>query len=211
MSGKVYELAVSLRPFETEGEIKKLLSEGVPPDEMLDSLRKAMIEACEKYDKGEFSLPQLSAMIAVFHMGYEVLKDRVESPSKKGKILIGTLGSVHYIGKDIIKFMYVADGFDVHDLGENLLADSFIGGISELNPDLVAISIFLTNAMPELGKVVDYLEKNNLRKRTKIIIGGAQGNPRIAAKYKLDGWGHDPKTALKLANELVVAGGDRND
>jgi len=211
MSGKVYELAVSLRPFETEAEIEKLLSEGASPDEMLDSLRKAMIEACEKYDKGEFSLPQLSAMIAVFHMGYEVLKDRVESPAKKGKILIGTLGSVHYIGKDIIKFMYVADGFDVHDLGENLLADSFIGGISELNPDLVAISIFLTNAMPELGKVVDYLEKNNLRKRTKIIIGGAQGNPKIATKYRLDGWGHDPKTALKLANELVVARGDRND
>ncbi len=203
MPDRVYELAMGLKPFEVEEEIKQLLSAQANADGILNSLGKAMVEACERYDRGEFSLPHLSTMITTFHMGYELLKEKVKNRRQKGRILIGTLGSIHYIGKDIIKVSYIADGFDVHDLGENLLAGNFIKGIREFGPDIVAVSMFLTNAMPELRKIVEFLEKNDLRERTKIIIGGVQGNPTVAKKFRLDGWGHDPKTALKLASDLI--------
>jgi 5-methyltetrahydrofolate--homocysteine methyltransferase len=203
MTDRVYELAISLKPFETEEEIKRLLASQQDPDEILGSLRRAMLEACKKYEAGEFSLPHLSAMTTTFSMGWELLKDRVRDKGRKGKILVGTLGSVHYIGKDIIKFLYMADGFEVLDAGENAMAGDFIEDIREFRPDLVAVSLFLTNAVSELGKVVEFLEANRLRETTKIIVGGVQGNPAIAKKFRLDGWGHDPAAALALANQLV--------
>ncbi|MCX8188250.1 MAG: cobalamin-dependent protein [Nitrososphaeria archaeon] len=198
---KIYQLAMEFKPFEVENEVKRLLSEGVDPELILIQLRKAMIDACERFGK-EFALPQLSAIIAAFNMGYNILKDKVKV-NVKGKILMGTLGSMHYIGKDIIKVLYMADGFEVIDLGENLMAENFIKGIIEHMPHLVGISMFLTNAIFELGKIVDFLEKEGLRDRVKVIVGGVQGNRYIAEKYRLDGWGHDPKTALELANRLV--------
>ena len=161
-----------------------------------------MIDACRKYDAGEFALPHLSAMITTFHMGYELIKDKV-GKSEKGKVLIGTLGSMHYIGKDIMKFLFMADGFEVRDLGENLLSEDFIEGMKEFNPNIIGVSIFLTNAIPELEKIVEFMEKNDLREKMKIVIGGVLANPKIAEKFKVDGWAHDPKTALSLVNELM--------
>lgn len=198
---RVYLLAMEFKPFEVEEEVKRLLSAGVSPQLILDQLRKAMMDACEKYGK-DFALPQLSAIMAAFSMGYDILKDRVKVESK-GRILMGTLGSMHYIGKDIIKVLYMADGFEVIDLGENLMAENFIKGIVEYRPHLVGISMFLTNAIFELGKIMEFLEREGLRDRVKVIVGGVQGNKYIAEKFRLDGWGHDPKTALELANRLV--------
>ncbi|MEM0385751.1 MAG: cobalamin-dependent protein [Nitrososphaeria archaeon] len=198
---KIYQLAMAFKPFEVENEVKKLLSEGVDAELILEQLRKAMMDACEKFGK-EFALPQLSAVMAAFTMGYDILKDKIKR-KEKGKILMGTLGSMHYIGKDIIKVLYMADGFDVIDLGENLMAENFIQGIIEHKPHLVGISMFLTNAIFELSMIIEFLEKEGLRGRVKVIVGGVQGNKYIAEKYRLDGWGHDPKTALELANKLV--------
>jgi len=199
---KIYQLAMEFKPFEVQNEIKRLLSIGVEPEEILNQLRRAIMDACEKYGK-EFALPQLSAIMATFTMGYDILKDKVEH-KEKGRILMGTLGSMHYIGKDIIKVLYMADGFEVIDLGENLMAENFIQGIIEYRPHLVGISMFLTNAIFELSKIMEFLEREGLRDRVKVIVGGVQGNRYIAEKYRLDGWGHDPKTALELANRLVM-------
>jgi len=202
MPDQVYKLAMELKPFETVEEIERLLSVGADANEILSSLQKAMIDSVAKYDAGEFALPHLSAMITTFNMGYELIKEKVKK-GEKGKVLMGTLGSMHYIGKDIIKFLLMADGFEVRDLGENLLAENFMDGIKEFDPDLIGVSIFLTNAIPELGKIVEFVDKHNLRGRMKIVIGGVQANPKIAEKFRVDGWAHDPKTALSLVNELM--------
>ncbi|MEM2083374.1 MAG: cobalamin-dependent protein [Thermoplasmata archaeon] len=201
MENKIYKLAMEFKPFEVEKEIKHLLSIGADPNEILNSLRKAIFDACDKYGK-EFALPQLSAIMASFYMGYEILKDKIEKMDK-GRILIGTLGSMHYIGKDIIKVLYIADGFEVKDLGENLMAEDFIKGIKEFEPHLIGLSVFLTNAIFEIEKIIKFLKENNLRDKVKVIIGGVQGNPFVAKKFELDGWAHDPKTALEIANKLV--------
>lgn len=203
MITEVYELAINFKPFELENAVRRYLRTGADPKEILDSLRKALLYSYQMYRNGGFALPHLSAMVATFHMGFEVLKDRIKGLGSKGRILMGTLGSIHYIGKDIIKCFYIGEGFEVIDLGENLLAENFIQGIEKYKPDIVAVSIFLTNAIKELEKLVDYLEKRSLRDRVKIIIGGAVANDAIARKYKVDGWGRDPDSAVKLAYKMI--------
>ncbi|RLE62809.1 MAG: hypothetical protein DRJ38_08965 [Thermoprotei archaeon] len=203
MITEIYELAISFKPFELEEAVKQYLEAGIDPREILDSLRRALLYSYQMYRKGRFALPHLSAMVATFHMGFEILKDKIKGLGSKGRILMGTLGSIHYIGKDIIKCFYIGEGFEVIDLGENLLAENFIQGIEEYKPSIVAVSIFLTNAIKELEKLVEYLERKSLRDRVKIIIGGAVANDAIARKYRVDGWGRDPESAVKLAYKMM--------
>lgn len=67
----------------------------------------------------------------------------------------------------------------------------------------MAVSIFLSNAIKELEKLVEYLEKKGLRDRVKIIIGGAVANDAIARKYRVDSWECDPESAVKLAYKMM--------
>jgi 5-methyltetrahydrofolate--homocysteine methyltransferase len=203
MNKEIYELAIHFRPFELEEKVKELIEKGYDPNDILETLREALKYSYQMYLKGVYALPQLSAMVATFHMGYAVLEGRVKPSISKGRILMGTLGSIHYIGKDIIKCFYISEGFDVIDLGENLMAVDFIKGIEKYQPQVVAISIFLLNALGELEKLVKYLEENNLRRKIKVIIGGAAANEAIARKYRVDGWGKDPDSAIKLLYNVM--------
>ncbi|MEM1509790.1 MAG: cobalamin-dependent protein [Thermofilaceae archaeon] len=199
----VYEYASSFKPFEVEAEVKKLLSRGVNHEEILNSLRKALLHTYELYREGVYGLPHLSAMVTIFHMALTAMGDRVKPKEDAPRVLMGTLGSIHYIGKDIIKCFYMAEGFNVLDLGENLLAEDFIREVEKFHPQVVAISIFLTNALNELEKLVAYLNSKNLRSKVKVIIGGAVANDQVASKYGVDGWGRDPGMAVKLVYEML--------
>jgi 5-methyltetrahydrofolate--homocysteine methyltransferase len=62
-----------------------------------------------------------------------------------GKMVIGTVkDDIHDIGKDIVAIMLDVNGFEVHDLGINVPADTFVNKVEEVNPDIVALSGLLT-------------------------------------------------------------------
>lgn len=203
MAETVYLYASSFRPFEVEMEVRRLMLSGVDPEEILSVLRRVLLEAYQRYREGVYGLPHLSAMVTTFHMAFQAMGERVKPREGAPRVLMGTLGSVHYIGKDIIKCFYLAEGFNVLDLGENLLAEDFIRGIDQFKPQVVAISIFLTNALGELEKLVSYLENQGLRRNVKVIIGGAVANEHVARKYRVDGWGREPGAAVKLVYEML--------
>lgn len=203
VSDRVYFYASRFRPFEVEREVRSLIHEGGSAEEVFTALRKALLEAYQLYKAGTYGLPHLSAMVTTFHMALEAMGDAARPRETAPRVLMGTLGSIHYIGKDIIKCFYLAEGFNVLDLGENLLADDFIRGVEEFKPHVVAVSIFLTNALGELERFVSYLEERGLRREVKVIIGGAVANEHIARKYRVDGWGREPGTAVKLVYEML--------
>lgn len=203
MAESVYLYASSFRLFDVEREVHRLVEAGVSCGEVLDALRRALLEAYQKYREGVYGLPHLSAMVTAFHMAFEAMGDMVKPREGAARVLMGTLGSVHYIGKDIIKCFYLAEGFNVLDLGENLLAEDFIRGVEEFKPQVVAVSVFLTNALGELEKLVSYLEERGLRKSVKVIIGGAVANEHVARRYRVDGWGREPGAAVRLVYEML--------
>ncbi|KPV64359.1 MAG: Trimethylamine corrinoid protein [Candidatus Bathyarchaeota archaeon BA1] len=111
----IFKYFLGFKFFETKGEIKQALEAGVPSNEIIRTLLRAFHEAVEKYEKGEYCIAHLTASSSIFETGYNLVRSEIKP---KGKVIIGTLGSSHYLGKDIVRLLLVADGFEVVDLGE---------------------------------------------------------------------------------------------
>ena len=97
----------------------------VSPKEIIkDGMSPGVQEAGEKFNEGEFFLPELMLAGEAMKAGIAVvmpvlLKEIAESGAETaGKIMMGTVeGDVHDIGKNVCLAMLTAEGFETIDLG----------------------------------------------------------------------------------------------
>jgi len=72
--------------------------------------------------------------------------------------------------------------------------------------DLVGLSALLTTTMVKQKEVIDELEKQGLRKKIKVMVGGAPVTRDWVQKIEADGYSEDAIGAVGLAKKLVEAG-----
>ena len=83
---------------------------------------------------------------------------------KHGKVLVGTVkGDIHDIAKDIVVFMLDVNGFEVKDLGVDVPMQKFVDATKEFQPDIVALSGFLTLAYGSMKDTIAALKDAGLR------------------------------------------------
>jgi len=196
----VVEASSALRFFETEEAMKRALEVGVPRWKVMQILVSSFHEALEKYEEGQFCIAHITAASSIFEMGYELAKLKVKP---KGKVIIGTLGSSHYLGKDIIRLLLVADGFEVLDLGEIILPQDVIEAVRREKPDIVALSVMILEFFPLPEGTINLLEATGLREKVKVIVGGAVTSERWAKQIDADAWAPDGPGAIREVNKLV--------
>jgi 5-methyltetrahydrofolate--homocysteine methyltransferase len=115
-----------------------------------------------------------------------------------GKMVIGTVqGDVHDIGKNIVSMMFTGAGFNVVDLGIDVPAQKFKDSVEKEKPDILALSCLYTPTRLAMKEVIHSLEEANLRKKVKIIIGGAPINQAFADMVGADGYAPDPPSGVK--------------
>ncbi len=176
------------------------------PQTIVDALSRILMEVGEKYEKGELFLSEL---MMIGYQASEVanqLKPYVtkEQTWKRGKIVIGTVGGdIHDIGKNTVIMMLQADGWEVLDLGVDVPAEKFIKVVSEEKPDVIGLSALLTSTMKEMKTVIEDLEKNDLRKKVKVIVGGRPVTMKIAKEIGADGYAEDSVAAIKVIREVT--------
>ncbi len=141
------------------------------------------------------------------YAGLNVLKPHIESDEGqndvRGTVLLGVVeGDVHNIGKNIVKMMFEAAGFNVHDLGEDVPVEKFIEEQRQLNADIVCISALMTTTMTGIKRVIKELKLAN--PKVKIMIGGAPVSQEIADEWGADGYGQDASSALDEALKLIA-------
>jgi 5-methyltetrahydrofolate--homocysteine methyltransferase len=66
--------------------------------------------------------------------------------------------------------MLEVNNFEVHDLGVDVPAPTFVAKIGEVRPDIVGMSGFLTLAFDEMKHTVDAIVEAGLRDKVKIMI-----------------------------------------
>jgi len=165
----------------------------------------------DAFGRGEAFLPELvmagEAMKAAVATLDPELKKRGAQRQMLGKVVIATVeGDIHEIGKSLVATMLGASGFDVYDLGVDTPGDKLIGKALEVKADIIAMSALLTTTMVKQREVIEELEKEGLRKKVKIMVGGAPVTQDWVASIGADGYSEDAIGAVLLAKRLMGIG-----
>lgn len=188
--------------------VKKAIDQGLAPLEILEkALRPAMEEVGKKFEDLEIFLPDMMKAAEAMTAGTETLRPYLgpgNADIKKGLILLGTVeGDVHEIGKNIVRVMLEGVGFKVIDLGYDVPVLTFVEKVKELNPDILGMSALMTTTMVHMPRVIKELQDRDLKKKVKIIVGGAPVLPDWAEKIGADGYGENAGEAVNLVRRLV--------
>jgi 5-methyltetrahydrofolate--homocysteine methyltransferase len=186
--------------------VSKLLTDKIDPQEVLSKgLIAAMDEVGDKFEKGEFFIPQVLLAARAMKAGMAILKPHLASSDHKshGKIVIGTVkGDIHDIGKNLVSIMLEGSGFEVHDLGVDVSSDKFIQKASEIEANIIAMSSLITTSMIYMRKVIDDLFNSPIG-NIKTIIGGAPVTKIYAEEIGASGYGQNATEAVRLVKSLI--------
>ncbi len=193
-------------------EVKRLTEEtlerGEPVENILkDGLIQAMARIGRKFKNGEIYIPEVLIAARAMHAGLAVLKPILSksSGSMTGKVIVGTVkGDLHDIGKNLVIMMLEGGGFEVIDLGIDVSSDKFIEAIRQHQPQAVGMSALLTTTIKEMKSTIQEIEKAGLRKKVKIIIGGAPVTERFAKDIGADGYARDAASAVDMVKSLLT-------
>ena len=186
--------------------LKKRLENNEDPLKIMDDVKGAMRIIGEKFSNKEYFLPELIMSGEILRDIFEVLGPKLKesqiTEEKKGRVLLGTVaGDIHDIGKDVVRFMLDANGFEVLDLGIDVPAEKFIESIKEFKPQVVALSGFLTLAFDSMKEIIKKFEEAGLRDSVKIMIGGGTIDKNIVEYVSADAYGESAVEAVALASK----------
>jgi 5-methyltetrahydrofolate--homocysteine methyltransferase len=175
-----------------------------------DILNQALIPAMEivggEYEEGKKFIPEMLLAAEAMTGALDLLKPLLaRSEAKKaGRVLMGTVeGDVHDIGQRMVCIMLEGAGFEVHSLGADVPAAEFVQAVRTSNPDILGMSALLTTTAPRMKSVIEALQKEGVRDKVKIMVGGAILNQRLADEYGADGYAPDAASATRLARKLM--------
>jgi corrinoid protein of di/trimethylamine methyltransferase len=188
---------------------RQAIEAGIDP---LDAISKGFVlgvnQVGENFAMGEAFLPELvmagEAMKAAVTILEPEMKKRGTSRQVYGKVVLATVeGDIHEIGKTLVGTMLSASGFDVYDLGVNVPSAEIIDKVKEVDADLVGLSALLTTTMVKQKEVIEEMDKLGLRKKVKVMVGGAPVTRDWVQKIEADGYSEDAIGAVGLAKHLV--------
>jgi 5-methyltetrahydrofolate--homocysteine methyltransferase len=185
---------------------KSALEEGTAAKDVLD---KGLIAGMEvvgrRFKNNEVYIPEVLISARAMKMAMELLEPELVKAGVEpvGKFMIGTVqGDLHDIGKNLVAMMLKGAGFEVIDLGVDVLPEKFIEQAKATNVHLIGMSALLTTTMPGIEKTVKALKESGLS--AKIMIGGAPVTQDYANKVGADGYAADAASAVDIAKGLVV-------
>ena len=176
--------------------------------ENVDSVEAAntAMEACQKgmdtvgklFEEGEYFVGDLIYAGELMTDAVEVLKPYLASGAAAGSktrmILCTVKDDLHDIGKNIVRSMLEANGFDVLDLGIDCPAEKVVETVKAENIKIVALSGVLTLALDSMKATVDAIKAAGLD--CKVIIGGAPVSAEACKNIGADEWAHSPQKTV---------------
>lgn len=170
-------------------------------------LADGMQRAGELYEQEEYFISELLLCADALNDGVDVLKPHIkvdEEAAAKKKIVIGVIqGDTHDIGKNLVKILTEAGGFEIIDLGRDVPPETFVSTAIENEADVIAMSTLMTTTMLGMPKTIKLLEERGARDKFKVIIGGGPISQHYADTIGADGYSANASDAVRLLRKLV--------
>ena len=176
--------------------VKSVISEG---------LTKGMNMVGEKFEAGEYLIPDMLASAEAVGAAMEMLEPHLAKSGikSKGKILVATVkGDLHDIGKSIVSILLRGAGYTVKDLGNDIDPQAIVDAVKEERPEFLGLSALLTSTMVHMEDTIRALADSGIRDDVKVVIGGAPVSAEFAQRIGADGYGADGFQAIAVVESL---------
>lgn len=173
---------------------------------VINGLVQGIEDVGELYERGEYFVPEMLMCADTLYAGLNILRPHLKKMKTmiKGQIVIGVVqGDIHDIGKNIVKMMFDASGFEVHDLGRDVPLDKFVEEQLRTDSEIICLSAMMSTTMFEMGRIVRRIKEKN--PNVMIMVGGAPLNEHISQAWGADGYARDAHNAIKYAIKMVSA------
>ena len=202
---RVTAALIEINRKDTIAACNEAMAKGILPERVMKALSDGMTIIGERFGIGEAFISELMMAGVILKDAQKIIEPylKLERVTTTGRVVIGTVeGDLHDIGKNIVSSFLFAAGFEVHDLGTDVSADSFIEKVRETDADVLGMSALLGTSLPFQKTVIEELEKEGLRNGVKVIIGGAPVSEEFAQHIGADGYGADGFQAVAVVESL---------
>ncbi len=154
----------------------------------------------------EYFVPEILIAADAMYAGLDILRPFIKNhdAGPVRRVVIGVVqGDTHDIGKNLVRIMLEAAGFEVHDLGRDVPAARFVDRAIEVEADIIALSTLMTTTMEQMAEVIRILDARKVRSRFKVIVGGSPLSQKFSDRIGADGYAPKAAAAVQLAKRLI--------
>jgi len=193
---------------------EEIVESGADPIKVIENyLSPAMKRVGERFESGEYFLTNLMLSAEAMKVATAILTAKLGKEARgklkgeKGVVVIGSVaGDIHDIGKNILSLLLQANSFEVHDLGRDVPAMTFVETAKEVNARIIALSSLMTTTRPAQKDVIDVLNGMGLRKRFLVIVGGAPTTKEWAEEIGADYWAETAEEGVRVIQAIAKEG-----
>lgn len=170
----------------------------------------ALDEAGERFDRGEFFLPQLMASAEAVKAGFDVVRAHMDAtpdapaPTEERTVAVATVkGDIHDIGKNIAKMLLENYGYNVVDLGRDVSPEAVVAAVQEQGIRLVGLSALMTTTVKAMEETVSLLHER--APEVSVIVAGAVLTPEYARQIGADFYAKDAAETARIAERFFAS------
>ena len=182
---------------------------GADAPKAMEACQKGMETVGKLFEDGEYFVGDLIYAGELMTEAVEILKDALVNaeeggPAKTRMVICTVKDDLHDIGKNIVKAMLEASGFDVIDLGIDVSPEQIVETVKANGIKIVALSGVLTLSIDSMKATVDAIRAAGLDD-VKVIIGGNPVNAEVCATVGADEWAYSPQKTVQTCKSWAVA------
>lgn len=176
--------------------------EGV--NEALQAMQKGVAKVGDLFESGEYFVGDLIFSGEIMTEAMEIIRPALagDGSKKVGRMILCTVkDDLHDIGKNIVKAMLEAGGFEVLDLGIDVPPEKIVQTAKDEDIHIVALSGVLTLALGTMQQTIEAFEEAGMRDDVHIIIGGSPVTQEACDAMGADEWAYSPQKTVNVCTK----------
>ena len=189
-------------------ELLEAVASAGEAEQAMEACQKGMDTVGRLFEEGEYFVGDLIYAGELMTDAVGILKSALvtgDGGSSKTKMILCTVkDDLHDIGKNIVRSMLEAAGFEVLDLGIDVPASEVVKAAKDNDIKIVALSGVLTLAIDSMKNTIDAFKAAGME-NVKIIIGGAPVSESACKLTGADEWAHSPQKTVAVCKAWAEA------